>query len=89
MSKVETSRGNVYTDLGFPEAKAMHAKAQIVASMCQTIEAKRMSHDHVARALGATENELDRLLAGHFHAYSLGELERMQKEIQEYTKTCS
>ena len=87
MSKVDTSSGNVYDDLGVPEAKAMQAKAQIVALMCQAIEAKRMSLDHVARALGTTKNELDRLLTGHFQACSLDELEHMQKEIQECTKT--
>jgi predicted XRE-type DNA-binding protein len=87
MSKVETSSGNVYDDLGFPEARAMQAKAQIVALICQAIEAKRMSLDHVARALGTTKSELDRLLTGHFQAFSLDELERMQKEIQECTKT--
>lgn len=87
MSKVETSSGNVYDDLGVPEAKAMQAKAQIVALMCQAIEAKRMSLDHVARALGTTKNELDRLLAGHFQASSIDELKRMQKDIQEFTKT--
>lgn len=87
MSKVETSSGNVYDDLGFPEAKSMQAKAQIVASMCQTIEAKRMSLDHAARAVGATKNELERLLTGHFQAFSLDKLERMQKEIQECPKT--
>jgi predicted XRE-type DNA-binding protein len=87
MSKVETSGGNIYDDLGFPEAKAMQAKAQIVASICQAIEAKRMPLDHVARALGTTKNELDRLLTGHFQAASIDELKRMQKEIQEFTKT--
>ncbi|WP_223541372.1 XRE family transcriptional regulator [Pseudomonas sp. BF-RE-26] len=86
MSKVETSSGNVYDDLGFPEAKAMQAKAQLVALMCQAIEAKRMSLDHVAKALGTTKNELDRLLTGHFQAFSLDDLERTQKEIQECTK---
>lgn len=86
MSKVETSSGNVYDDLGVPEAEAMQAKAQIVALMCQAIEAKRISLDHAARALGATKNELERLLTGHFQAFSLDELERMQKEIQEYPK---
>ncbi|MNR69230.1 hypothetical protein D3C85_1943350 [compost metagenome] len=65
----------------------MHAKAQIVASMCQTIVAKRMSLDHVARALGTTKNELDRLLTGHFQASSIDELKRMHNEIQEFTKT--
>lgn len=87
MSKVETSSGNVYDDLGFPEAKAMQAKAQLVALMCQAIEAKRMSLDHVAKALGTTKNELDRLLTGHFQTFSLDDLERTQKEIQECTKT--
>ncbi|QAY91253.1 XRE family transcriptional regulator [Pseudomonas sp. ACM7] len=87
MSKVETSSGNVYDDLGFPDAKTMQAKAQIVASMCQAVEAKRLSLDQVARALGATENELDRLLTGHFQAYSLGELGRMKKKIQKHTET--
>lgn len=87
MSKVETSSGNVYDDLGFPEAKAMQAKAHIVASICQVIEAKWISLDHVARALGASKNELERLLTGHFQACSLDELERMQKEIQECPKT--
>lgn len=87
MSKVETSSGNVYADLGYPEAKTMQAKAQIVASISQTIEAKVRSLDHAARAIGAPKDELNRLLAGHFQAYSLGELERMQKEIQKCTKT--
>lgn len=87
MSKVETSSGNVYDDLGFPEAKDMQAKAQIVVLMHQEIEARRMSLDNVARALGTTKNELDRLLTGHFQAFSLDELERIQKEILECTKT--
>lgn len=87
MSKVETSSGNVYDDLGVPEAEAMQAKAQIVALMCQAIETKRMSLDHVAKALGTTKNELDRLLTGHFQASSIDELKRMHKEIQEFTKT--
>lgn len=87
MSKVKTSSGSVYDDLGVPEAKAMQAKAQIVALMCKAIEAKRMSLDHVARELGTTKNELNRLLAGHFQISSIDELKRMQKEIQEFTKT--
>ncbi|WP_340051750.1 XRE family transcriptional regulator [Pseudomonas proteolytica] len=87
MSKVETSSGNVYDDLGVPEAEAMQAKAQIVALMCQAIETKRMSLDHVAKALGTIKNELDRLLTGHFQASSIDELKRMHKEIQEFTKT--
>jgi len=87
MSKVETSSGNIYDDLGFPEARAMQAKAQTVASIYQAIEAKQMSLDHVARALGVSKNELERLLSGHFQAFSIEELKRWQKEIQECTKT--
>lgn len=86
MSKVETSSGNIYADLGYPAAEAMQAKAQIVAAMIQAIEAKEISIDRVARLIGAPQDELSKLLTGQFQNHSIGELERMHKEIQQCTK---
>lgn len=86
MSMVETSSGNIYADLGYPTAESMQAKAQLVAAMIQAIEAKEMSLDHAARLMGVPPDELSKLMAGQFQGSSLGELERMHKEIQQCTK---
>lgn len=86
MSTIETGSGNVYADIGLPDAETMQAKAQIVASIYQSIEAKGISLAYAARLTGAPLDELNKLLAGQFHAHSFYELESMQKNIMECAK---
>lgn len=87
MNKAEKGSGNIYADLGHPTAKAMLAKAQIVTAMIQAIEEKGIPHDHAARLMGVTLDELGKLMAGQFQGHSTDELERMYAEIQQCTKT--
>jgi predicted XRE-type DNA-binding protein len=85
MTEVEKGSGNVYVDVGYPEAKTMLAKAEMVSSIIRVIEVKGLSLVDAARLAGVPQVELGKLLIGHFQAHSLIELEEMQKKIQECT----
>ena len=86
MSTIETGSGNVYADIGLPDAETMQAKARIVASICQSIEVKGISLAYAARLTGTPLDELNKLLVGQFQEHSLHELLRMRKSIFECTK---
>ena len=86
MSTIETGSGNVYADIGLPDAKTMQAKAQIVASIHQFIGTKGISLAYAARLTGTPLDELNKLLVGQFQAHSLRELEHMQQIIMGCTK---
>ncbi|CAD0362263.1 XRE family transcriptional regulator [Xanthomonas hortorum] len=74
MVEFERSSGNVYADLHHPDAAAMHARANLVASLDAAIEARRWSREQAADALGLPVPELARVLQGHFHAYQVDDV---------------
>lgn len=86
MSTIETGSGNVYADIGLPDAETMQAKARIVASIYQSIGTKGISLAYAVRLTGTPADELNKLLAGQFQAHSLRELEYMQQIIMGCTK---
>ncbi len=86
MSTIETGSGNVYADIGLPDAETMQAKARIVASIYQSIGTKGISLAYAVRLTGTPADELNKLLAGQFQAHSLHELEHIQKNILEWHK---
>ncbi|UXV19269.1 helix-turn-helix domain-containing protein [Pseudomonas fluorescens] len=86
MSEVETGSGNVYADIGDPEAEEMLAKAQTVSSIIRLIEEKGLSLGDAARLVGVPQVQLSKLLIGRFQANSLIELEEMRKKIGDYKK---
>lgn len=86
MSTIEAGSGNVYADIGLPDAEAMQAKARVVASIYQSIGTKGISLAYAARLTGTPVDELNKLLVGQFQAHSLRELEHMQQIIMGCTK---
>lgn len=86
MNTIETGSGNVYADIGLPDAETMQAKARIVASIYQSIGTKGISLAYAARLTGTPVDELNKLLVGQFQAHSLRELEHMQQIIMGCTK---
>lgn len=86
MSEVEAGSGNVYTDLGDPEAKEMLAKAQTVSSIIRLIEEKGLSLGDAARLADVPQVQLSKLLIGQFQTNALIDLEEILKKIRDYKK---
>jgi predicted transcriptional regulator len=87
MSEVEAGSGNVYTDIGDPDAKEMLAKAQTVSSIIRLIEEKGLSLGDAARLADVPLAQLSKLLIGRFQTNALIDLEEIRKKIRDYKKT--
>ncbi|MHA6124947.1 XRE family transcriptional regulator [Pseudomonas fluorescens group sp. PF-1] len=87
MIEVEAGSGNVYTDIGDPEAKEMLAKARTVSSIIRLIEEKGLSLGDAARLAGVPQVQLSKLLIGRFQTNALIDLEEIREKIRDYTKT--
>ncbi|MCF5469944.1 helix-turn-helix domain-containing protein [Pseudomonas syringae] len=86
MIEVEASSGNVYADLGDPEAEEMLAKAQTVSSIIRLIEEKGLSLGDAARLADVPQQQLSKLLIGRFQTNALIDLEEIRKKIEDYKK---
>ncbi|MGE8482637.1 MAG: XRE family transcriptional regulator [Pseudomonas sp.] len=86
MNEVEAGNGNVYTDLGDPEAKEMLAKAQTVSSIIRLIGEKGLSLSDAARLADVPQVQLSKLLIGRFQTNALIDLEEIRKKIRDYKK---
>ncbi len=79
MIEVEAGSGNVYIDIGDPEAKEMLAKAQTVSSIIRLIEEKGLSLGDAARLADVPQVQLSELLIGRFQTNALIDLEEIRK----------
>jgi len=68
---VERSSGNVFADLGFPEADTHLLKADLVSVIDAIIRQRRTTQAEAARALGLSRSDLSGLLRGDFREHSL------------------
>ena len=75
--KVESGSGNVFADLGFPDAEAHLLKAQLATRIEKIIRRRRLKQVEAAALLGLSQPDVSRLLRGHFREYSVDRLLRM------------
>jgi predicted XRE-type DNA-binding protein len=71
---VEKSSGNVFADLGLPNADELYAKAVLSVAIERTIRQREMSSVDAARFLGLARAEFDDVVRGGFSRYSIDEL---------------
>ena len=69
-TKVHEGSGNVYRDLGYPDADEMLIKAQFVAKISEIIRSQGLTQAEAARILGVTQPKLSGLLGGQFRGIS-------------------
>lgn len=69
---IEISRGsgNVYADLGYPDAEKMLVKAKLVRKISEIIRGKGLTQVETARILGLTQPKVSALLRGQFRGIS-------------------
>ena len=61
---------NVYEQLGFPDAREMLVKAQLVMKIAEILTAREWSQQQAARVLGLTQPKLSKMLRGQFRGIS-------------------
>ena len=74
---IERGSGNVFADLGRPEAETHLLKAELVARIDQIIRERRLTQARAAELLGISQPDVSRLLRGNFRDYSVERLLRL------------
>lgn len=74
--KVEESSGNVFADLGLPDADELETKAQLAYRIGEIIRGRHLTQAEAADVLGATQPIVSNLMGGQLHGFSLERLVR-------------
>jgi predicted XRE-type DNA-binding protein len=67
---IEQGSGNVYADLGFPDADEMLVKAKLASEIGQVIKSRHLTQQRAAELLGMPQPKLSEMLRGRFHGIS-------------------
>ena len=70
MIEIEQSSGNIYADLGVPNADEMLVKAQLASKIGEIICARKWSQQQAAVVLGIPQSKLSKMLRGQFRGIS-------------------
>ena len=73
---VEEGSGNVFADLGLPDAEELMSKAQLVRRIGEIIKGRSLTQAQAAKLLDATQPVVSNLLAGRISGFSLERLVR-------------
>jgi predicted XRE-type DNA-binding protein len=75
--KVEVGSGNIFADLGLPDAEETLLKSQIVVQLHQLIKEHKLTLTKAAKGIGIGQPDLSNVLRGRFRGYSAEQLMRM------------
>jgi predicted XRE-type DNA-binding protein len=73
-SKTKPTHGNVFAEIGTPNADEHALKADVVIKIGMLIESKKLSQTQAAKLTGISQPDLSRLLRGHFEGFSMDRL---------------
>jgi predicted XRE-type DNA-binding protein len=73
----EVGSGNIFADLGLPDAEEMLLKSQIVVQLHWLIKAHKLTQTEAAKRIGIGQPDLSNVLRGRFRGYSAERLMRM------------
>ena len=74
MVEIEKSSGNVFADLGLPDADKMLIKSRLVGKIGEIIRSRKWTQEEAAQVLGMTQPKLSKMLRGQFHGISQSKL---------------
>jgi len=73
----EIGSGNIFADLGLPNAEEHQLNAALVVQLGRLIKERELSQVDAAKLLGVRQPDLSNILRGHYRGYSLARLMRM------------
>ena len=68
--EIHKGSGNVYADLGYPDAEEMLVKAKLVRKISEIVRSKSLTQVETARILGLTQPKVSALFRGQFRGVS-------------------
>ena len=71
------SSGNVFADLGLPQAADLLAKAELAAKIIAEIERRRLTQSQAAAILGIDQPKISALKQGKLSGFSIERLMRL------------
>jgi predicted XRE-type DNA-binding protein len=71
---IESSSGNVFADLGFPDADERLLKAKLATKIAQLIEQKGWTQTQTAERVGLDQPKVSHLLRGRLSGFSADRL---------------
>ncbi|MBC8227979.1 XRE family transcriptional regulator [bacterium] len=84
--KFEKSSGNVFKDLGLPDADELFLKAKLGFEVFRIIEDRQLTQAQAAKVLGVKQHEIARLKQGKFNHYSVEHLltflNRLNRDVE-------
>ena len=80
-ARVERGSGNVFADVGVPNADAHLLKADLASRIDAILRRRRLTQARAAKLLGLSQPDVSRLLAGNFQDYSLERLFRLLQAL--------
>jgi predicted XRE-type DNA-binding protein len=72
--KVEVGSGNIFADLGLPDADTHFLKAQIVAEIYRLTNQRKLTQVQAGKLIGISQPEVSRMFKGNFREYSVDRL---------------
>ncbi|MBS0546552.1 MAG: XRE family transcriptional regulator [Proteobacteria bacterium] len=75
-SRITRGGGNVFDDLGIPNAEEHLAKAELVSELKFIIDREGWSQAKAAKIMGMAQPDVSRLLSGQFSNYSIDRIMR-------------
>jgi predicted XRE-type DNA-binding protein len=70
----EVSSGNIFQDLGLPNAKELDNKAELALKISGIISRRRMTQTQAAQALGIDQPKVSAIVRGHLEKFSIERL---------------
>ena len=67
-ANVHVGSGNVFADLGLPDAEDMLLKSTIVIELRRLIAQRKLTQTAAAKLIGISQADLSRILRGQFRA---------------------
>jgi predicted XRE-type DNA-binding protein len=80
---VTASTGNVFADLGLPDADELLAKADLVHAIQQLVHGKKLSQRTAATLLSVAQPDLSKLFRGRLEGFSIERLVRMLNALDQ------
>ena len=72
--RIEKGSGNIFADLGFPDAETHFLKAQIVSEIYRLTKQRGLTQAQAGRRMGISQPEVSRMFKGNFREYSVDRL---------------
>ena len=80
-TSIRRGTGNVFADLGFPDAETHLLKAELMSRVQDILEERRLTQTEAAKITGVSQPDLSRMLKGRFRDVSVERIMRMLTKL--------